>query len=113
MDEYRLLKNIKNRLSRSIKADKIFNDKKALKENYWQKVKRYSRPEQRFPTRIRVNNKLESSPSVIAESFNDFFIDKVSKIRENIPNQTFDPLEITEACIKKPDKKNSIPICLD
>ena len=49
-----------------------------------------------------MNNISTLSPKEIAENFNDFSVDTNSTIRNNIPDETFYPLHITEVCITKP-----------
>ena len=44
------------------------------------------------PNKLYTNNKLETSPLENAITMNNFFIDKVETIKNELPAQTLDPL---------------------
>ena len=102
IEDQRELKNTKNRLTRSIKADSKKEVEDELESNFWKKVKKYKISENAVPTRVKVDDKLTSSPIVIATAFNEFFVEKVKKIRENIPKTSIDPIDILAAVVPKP-----------
>ena len=56
LEDQRALKNAKNRLTRSIKADAKKENKDDLEVNFWRKVKKFKISEQAIPTRIKVDN---------------------------------------------------------
>ena len=57
------------------------------------------------PTNILNNGKQIRSPKDISNVMNNFFKDKVTKIRENFGDEDDDAIRILEALIKPPDVK--------
>ena len=48
--DQRALKNVRNRLTRSMKADQKYQNKSELQDNFWRKVKTYNQSENSIPT---------------------------------------------------------------
>ena len=73
IEDYRALRNLKNRLTRSINADNKLQIESASEDNVWRASKKLSAKSSYIPTRIVINNKIFSIPREIATEFNDLF----------------------------------------
>ena len=60
------------------------------------------------PSKLFINGQLISSPLVLEESMNNFYISKVRKIRENIPKSDGDPLKVLKLMMQNKSSKFSI-----
>ena len=48
------------------------------------------------PNQIRINNVLITSPKKLAQSFNQFFVDKVASIRKSMAESVFPDTKLKE-----------------
>ena len=60
------------------------------------------------PSKLFINGQLISSPLVLAESMNNFYISKVQTIREDIPKSDGDPLKVLKLMMQNKSSKFSI-----
>ena len=105
VDDQRVAKNIKNRLSRSIICDNKEKIRKDLAINPWKIIKKHNVNQKYVPTKVSINNRLCCSPKMIATGFNDFFVQKVINLRNSIPDPGVTALQITRSCIDQPSSK--------
>ena len=99
MDDWRLYKSLRNTATARMRQEKKAWEQKKLDStkhspsSLWKNVKTWlnwnnSGP----PSQLFHNGRLINSPSGLAGAMNSFFIEKVSRLRQNIPASNADPL---------------------
>ena len=92
---YRILRN---RVTQSIRNDKFNFASETLKDKdpqkRWAEVKRLTGVVKTGPpTLLNIGGEVVTSPKRIAEGMNKFYIDKVTKLRKEMPQSALDPAE--------------------
>ena len=98
---------MKNQLTKLILSDKRQSLSKAVEENVWHASKKFNSNSNNIPTRIIVQDRITSSPKEISETFNQFFHNKITRLRREIGTDCCDLLTITCACLDEPNSKFS------
>ena len=93
-EEHRLRKNMRNRLQKKIHQEKKTLIQAEFRKNKWKAIKKYENKENDIPTRLLIDQKILSSPKIIASELATFFSDKVRVIREGIKSGHRDKLYI-------------------
>ena len=100
-------KRLRNRVNSMVKSDTIkYNDErveKACDENeIWRIVKEVTSPKNESKWTLIEEGKTINDEQEVAEIFNDFFINKISNIKDNIDqNRVEDPIKRLEEKLKK------------
>jgi hypothetical protein len=100
-EDYNAYKNLRNDVCHLVKKDKKnwlktkLDNKEVTEKEVWRTTKQFigqtgSGP----PTCIRIGNNITSKPIKIANALNEYFIEKVKKLRESLPQPTYDPIEV-------------------
>ena len=77
----------------------------------WQNVKNLSDTKKSgTPQMVSHDNKIITSPKVIANIANKFYIDKIINLRNKFTNLTFDPLTFVKNLLPRNDNVFTIPI---
>ena len=112
INEWRCFKNKRNQALNYINQLKtdyftsVLNNSKDM----WSSLKKLTKSNiSGMPTRVNVNGVMTSSPAKIANSFNDFFFSKISKIRSGFSKARISPIEVLEKVIKKPTTTFTLP----
>ena len=107
IDDWNEFKGLRNRINNILKTEKRTWQTEKLKEasgdinKTWSKVKSWlgwssGGP----PTQLFENGLLLNKPSSLAKCMNEFFINKVRNLRENLPPSPFNPLELLKKLMK-------------
>lgn len=108
---WREFKNFRNNLDKTIKIEKTEYIKKKFnnKSTQWKFLKTFNnKNKQQIPSNLTHKGKQTTSPRELATIANNFFIDKILKIRENFPVSVIDPIKLLSALI--PRNKNTFTI---
>ena len=110
-NDWRAFKNDRNDLSKIIDKAKSTYCKNNFKNKnkQWKFIKNFNNSnKQQIPNNITHNNKQITSPRELANIANNYFIDKIIKIRNAFTPSTTDPIEILSKLI--PRNNNSLVI---
>ena len=104
-DDFRNARNHSNKFNRHAQKDKKSYIRRMMRNNKrrWRFCQKFENKECTTPTNILNNGKQIRSPKDISNVMNNFFKDKVTKIRENFRDEDDDAIRILEALIKPPD----------
>ena len=107
-DDWRLYRNIRNKVTARMKSEKAAWEKQRLDHtqntstNLWKSIegwlnwKTSGPPSQLFSDGVLIN-----TPEGLATTMNRFFITKVEKLRQNIPNNNIDPLHVLRETMRE------------
>ena len=111
-EDWREFKNFRSTIDKKIKIAKReflkqkFNDNK----NQWKFLKNFQgKNKQHPPNNICQNGKQITSPKDIATIANDFFIDKIEKIRKTFTPSSVDPIDVLNTLIPRNKNEFKIP----
>ena len=106
-EDWECYRQCRNKVTIKLKKDKeewqkiTFQNCQHDSGNLWQNVRRWIKwSTSGAPSRLFVNGQLESSPHVLAETMNEFYINKVKNIQENLPTSNGDPLKYLKLMMK-------------
>ena len=106
-EDWDCYRQCRNMVTKKLKIDKEEWQKKILQNcqqdsgKLWQNVLGWIKwSTSGAPSRLFVNGKLESSPIVLAETMNEFYISKIKGIQEKLPISTGDPLKHLKLMMK-------------
>ena len=100
-DDWRLYKNLRNTVTARIRAEKASWEKQRLdytqnsSTNLWKSIKGWLNWKSTGPpSQLLVDGVIVNSPQGLANTMNKFFISKVDRLRQSIPNNNSDPLRV-------------------
>ena len=105
VEDWHLFKNQNNIINKKIKEAKTnyYKEKFENNNNKWKTLKNINNTNKQTPPNIINNNgKLISSPKLIANIANNYFIEKIKQIRNKFITDNANPINILETLIKKP-----------
>ena len=102
-DNLNKYRSLRNKVTKSLKKDKYKWQKSKLNQcgsdpsKLWKNVLGWLNwSSSASPTKLYKDGQLVTSPARLADIMNNFFIDKISKIRQNLPASTGNPLATLE-----------------
>ena len=98
-DDWRIYRNIRNQVTASCRRDKAVWEREKLDHmsntasDTWKTVKGWlGWGSAATPTKLFSDGRLVTSPGGLAACMNKFFLDKIKRLRQNIPAANADPL---------------------
>ena len=108
--EFRNKKNLLNKEIKNLKS-KYLKSKLTQKNNNWKFLKQYNKQEKCSPPMsIVINGNNMTSPKEIANISNNYFIQKIEKIRNEFFNDIVSPMEIVNKLIPRVEENLDIPL---
>ena len=110
---WNIFRTQRNRYNNSVKAkEKEYNQSQFSNNKYqWKFLQKFTnKSKQTPPSNITVHGINYSSPKILANLCNDFFIEKISKIRNHFTNSSVDPIKILESLIPRNPNTFQIPL---
>ena len=107
-DEWRSYRNLRNVTKKVIKNEKLhyFRTKLQTKSTMWKTISELTgKTKVITPSKIINGVEVITSPKKIANHMNDFYIEKIAKIRREFNKPKVDPINILNKIIKKPTFK--------
>ena len=98
------MQNYKNRLIKSHKQDKDDKIKRYFFSNIWRASKDYLPSKFSCLTRIKFDDAITSSPQVIANKLNEYYVKKIDHMMQNIAKDSSKALKILQSLVP-PSKK--------
>ena len=102
-EDWNSYKRLRNQVTNRLKYEKCNSSRRKLAEcssnskNTWKVVKSIlSWSSSGPPNQLVYEGALLTKPAELSETMNKFFIDKVAKLRQNLPNSTGDPLDLVK-----------------
>ena len=112
IEEWRIFRSMRNQLLKWMKnvysqrMERKMNDKRTM----WNQFKNVVNPNKgSIPTCIITENKQETSPAKISNMMNNFFMEKIEKIRKNFGERRNSNLSYLELLIGKPNTQFHLP----
>ena len=103
-EEFRQAKNLQSKLNKMMEKNHVEQIKKKLKGNRkWTTIKE-TKESNKIPTRIYDQDNDITSPKILANLFNNYFNDKIKKIREKFSNNNKMAIRILENWLKNPNQ---------
>ena len=106
-ENFAKFKNLRNKVTKNLKSDKIMWQKQKLENcnndpgKLWKNILGWINwCSSGSPTKLYHAGQIVTSPSKLADIMNNFFVDKVAKIRQDLPNPTDDPLRTVKHTMK-------------
>ena len=101
---WKRFKEVRNRVTSKLRADKEAWERKSLSEcgnnsaKLWKNILGWLNwSNSGAPTKLFANGKLESSPKMLANIMNNYYVDKIQKIQNSLPTSNQDPLQKLKA----------------
>ena len=98
-ENFKNYKNLRNKVTSSLKKDKMNWQKQKLKNcnndpgQLWKNILGWLNwCSSGSPSKLYHAGQIVTSPAMLAEIMNNYFVDKIATIRQDLPNQTDDPL---------------------
>ena len=101
-------KELRNKVTNKLRSDKIRWQKQKLKKcnkdpgKLWKNIQGWLNwCSSGSPSKLYDSGQMVTSPPKLAEIMNDFFVKKIATIRQNLPNQTDDPLKTLKSLMER------------
>ena len=100
-------KTLRNKVTNSLKSDKINWQKQKLNTcnndpgKLWKNILGWLNwSSSGSPSKLYIDGQIVTAPAKLAEIMNNYFVNKITTIREALPNQTDDPLKTLKELMK-------------
>ena len=106
-ENYKHFKKLRNNVTKNLKTDKLTWKKKKLENcnndsgKLWKNILGWLNwCSSGSPTKLYHAGQIVTSPAKLAEIMNNFFVNKITRIRQGLPNPTEDPLSNLQDIMK-------------
>ena len=107
VENFEIFKTLRNKVTKHLKNDKLKWQKQKLENckndsgKLWKNILGWVNwISSGSPTKLYHHGQIVTSPAKLAEIMNNFFVDKVARIQQNLPNSSDDPLRTVKNLMK-------------